>query len=81
MSYRRTWLLVDAMNRCWERPPVETAAGGTRGGGAHLSELGVSILAQYRSLKDFARQAEAGEAWSALRATLRDHPHASQHDG
>ena len=22
MSYRRTWLLVDAMNRCWSQPLV-----------------------------------------------------------
>ena len=28
MSYRRCWLLVDAMNRCWHEKLVETAAGG-----------------------------------------------------
>ncbi|MFY8195818.1 MAG: winged helix-turn-helix domain-containing protein, partial [Novosphingobium sp.] len=24
MSYRRAWLLVDTMNRCWQEPLVET---------------------------------------------------------
>src|SRR3546814_17276525 len=31
MSYRRTWLLVDVMNRCFRAPLVETAAGGSHG--------------------------------------------------
>ena len=35
MSYRRTWLLVDAMNRCWDLPLVETALGGSKGGGSY----------------------------------------------
>ncbi len=28
MSYRRAWLLVDSMNRCFRAPIVETSAGG-----------------------------------------------------
>ena len=31
MSYRRAWLLVDAMNRDFAAPLVETARGGERG--------------------------------------------------
>jgi molybdate transport system regulatory protein len=27
MSYRRAWLLVDVMNRCWTQPLVETFPG------------------------------------------------------
>src|SRR5260221_13011529 len=36
MSYRRAWLLVDTMNRCFRTAVVEAEAGGTggRGGGA-----------------------------------------------
>lgn len=30
MSYRRAWLLVDTMNRCWADPVVETLAGGSK---------------------------------------------------
>lgn len=50
MSYRRAWLLVDAMNRCWTAPLVETAAGGAKGGGARLTATGEAILAAYRAL-------------------------------
>ena len=52
MSYRRAWLLVDVMNRCWETPLVETAAGGSHGGGARVTTLGADILAAYRRLED-----------------------------
>src|SRR3546814_933174 len=51
MSYRRTWLLVDVMNRCLRAPLVETAAGGSHGGGARLTTLGADLLAQYRALE------------------------------
>ena len=27
MSYRRTWLLVDTMNRCWAKPLGKTGKG------------------------------------------------------
>jgi hypothetical protein len=30
MSYRRAWMLVDTLNRCWDQPVVETFAGGSR---------------------------------------------------
>src|ERR1700737_1176226 len=33
MSYRRAWLLVDTMNRCFKSRVGETEAGGNRGGG------------------------------------------------
>ncbi len=51
MSYRRTWLLVDVMNRCWAQPLVGTAAGGSHGGGAQVTALGESVLAHYRALQ------------------------------
>ena len=31
-SYRRAWMLLDAMNRRWDQPLVVTAVGGRRGG-------------------------------------------------
>ena len=51
MSYRRTWLLVDTMNRCFQQPLVETAKGGAQGGGTQLSEVGLQVLQQYRALQ------------------------------
>jgi len=51
MSYRRAWLLVDTMNRCFQQPLVDTAKGGAQGGGAQLTELGLQLLNQYRELQ------------------------------
>lgn len=51
MSYRRAWLLVDAMNRCWEPPLVETTPGGGSGKGARLTPCGRTVLAAYRALE------------------------------
>ncbi len=51
MSYRRAWLLVEAMNACFRAPLVETARGGPRGGGARLTPLGEEALARYRAME------------------------------
>jgi len=50
-SYRRAWLLLDAMNRRWPRPLVRTATGGRGGGGATITELGRHVLGTYRDLQ------------------------------
>jgi molybdate transport system regulatory protein len=55
MSYRRAWLLVDAMNRTMRTPVVETARGGRGGGGARLTPLGREVIAAYRGLERRAR--------------------------
>lgn len=57
MSYRRAWLLVDAMNRDFARPLVATAHGGTRGGGAWLTDSGREVLRLYRGMECKARRA------------------------
>ena len=74
MSYRRTWLLVDAMNRCWDYPLVETATGGKQGGGASMTELGRSILRHYRGLQADLDRASDGAPLSAMLSALRDLP-------
>jgi molybdate transport system regulatory protein len=51
MSYRRAWLLVDVMNRCFREPLVHSAAGGSHGGGAQLTDTGAAVLAQFRSME------------------------------
>jgi molybdate transport system regulatory protein len=56
MSYRRAWVLVDVMNRSFKAPLVETAKGGSHGGGAWLSPLGREILARYRLMDGAAKQ-------------------------
>lgn len=57
MSYRRAWLLVDVMNRCFRAPLVLSAAGGSHGGGAQLTDTGVAVLAQFRLMEAAAQQA------------------------
>jgi molybdate transport system regulatory protein len=50
-SYRRAWTLVQAMNQHWPRGLVVTQTGGTKGGGAHLTEAGHAVLTAYRDLQ------------------------------
>ena len=50
-SYRRAWLLLDAMNRRWPGPLVITAVGGKAGGGAKLTPRGRAVLSAYRDLQ------------------------------
>ena len=70
MSYRRTWMLVDVMNRCWRQPLVETAAGGSHGGGARVTPFGQDILRRFRELENSCAGAAAGEALDQLSADL-----------
>src|SRR5471032_2323795 len=57
MSYRRAWLLVDVMNRCFQKPLVHSAAGGAQGGGAQLTEDGLAALAYFRNMEAAATEA------------------------
>jgi len=51
MSYRRTWELVEDLNRSIGSPVVQTAAGGSGGGGAVLTPVGQAIVATYRAIE------------------------------
>jgi molybdate transport system regulatory protein len=61
MSYRRAWVLVETMNQCFRAPLVEATRGGTRGGGAQLTELGRDALARYRAMEAKASACVAPE--------------------
>lgn len=74
MSYRRTWLLVDGMNRCWKDRLVETVAGGGAGRGAKLTVTGREVLAAYRALEGRLQTAADGEPMGDLLALLREMP-------
>jgi molybdate transport system regulatory protein len=80
MSYRRTWLLVDMMNRCWTAPLVEAAPGGGPGRGARLTDCGREVLEAYRALEARLEAAAFGEPMTILSARLLDRPRASQHE-
>jgi molybdate transport system regulatory protein len=57
MSYRRAWLLVDAMNRTFHAPVVATRLGGTSAGRAWLTPLGSEVVQLYREIGEVARDA------------------------
>lgn len=74
MSYRRTWVLVDEMNRCFVEKLVETLTGGGKERGARLTEAGRAVLAAYRALEDQGARAMDGASYDALAGALRDEP-------
>jgi molybdate transport system regulatory protein len=49
MSYRRAWLLVKEMNRCFTKPLVSTSS--WRGKGAALTQDGERVLELYRRIE------------------------------
>ena len=71
MSYRRAWLLVDALNKLFETPVVETKHGGSAGGGAELTPFGHQVVQQYRAIEVKAHQAVVDELSSLAAATAR----------
>ncbi|AMP04419.1 bacterial regulatory helix-turn-helix, lysR family protein [Collimonas pratensis] len=61
MSYRRAWLLVEAMNQCFRQPLVATATGGAKGGGAQVTALGQEVLVRYQAMQQRAEAAVAAD--------------------
>jgi len=68
MSYRRAWLLVEVMNRCFVEPIVVRSVGGSHGGGAHLTDTGARVLAEFRKME--AAALGAAQAHGAAFADL-----------
>lgn len=71
MSYKRAWMLVEALNAMFREPLVESARGGARGGGASLTETGQQVLALYRGIEAAAAEINA-ERIAALKALRAD---------
>ncbi len=67
MSYRRAWLLVETMNRCFRQPLVSTSS--FRRGGATLTAAGHEVVALYRRTESEASPRPA-ESWAALARLL-----------
>ena len=74
MSYKRAWLLVDSMNRCFAEPLVTSSRGGNTRGGAQLTPTGERVLASFRRAQALAEEALI-EAFAELRglANLSEH--------
>ena len=70
MSYRRAWLLIDALNHLFGEPVVATKHGGAAGGGAGLTPLGHRLVHHYRTIEAKAAAAGAGELAELAAATV-----------
>jgi molybdate transport system regulatory protein len=74
MSYRRAWLLVDDMNRCFREPVVTAQPGGAQGGGAALTAFGEKVVQKYRAIETQATAAtkpQLHELEASLRSSRR----------
>jgi molybdate transport system regulatory protein len=74
MSYRRAWLLVDEMNRCFDPVVVETIKGGGRERGARVSPTGLAVLKAYRDMEREASAIVDRPAYAQLSQYLREQP-------
>jgi molybdate transport system regulatory protein len=70
MSYRRAWLLVDALNHAFNQPLITTATGGREGGGTALTPAGVDVVRRYRRIEALATAATVKEI-NALQKLMR----------
>jgi len=69
MSYRRAWLLVDTMYRCFSRPLVATTS--QRSQGATLTKDGRRVLDLYRLIEAKSVAATSKEAHELKRRLRR----------
>jgi len=74
MSYRHAWLLLQAVEDTFGAPVIATSTGGSRGGGARLTELGRKLVERYRSIEAHAARAAAPELDELSRAAARAVP-------
>jgi molybdate transport system regulatory protein len=56
LAFHNAWDLVNGMNKTFG-PVVETSIGGSDGGGASLTKVGKTLVAEYRAIQDAAATA------------------------
>ena len=61
MSYRRCWMLVDSLNRCFCEAVITTSTGGANGGGAAITPFGREIIRRYRDIETKAAHSVRSE--------------------
>jgi len=68
MSYRYVWNYIEKINRALGRPVIKTFRGGRHGGGGTvLTELGESLLREYRRMEAYVGGILADEeCWEAV---------------
>ncbi len=73
MSYKRAWMLVEAMNAMFREPVVSSARGGPGGGGAELTQTGAQVLDLFRQIEASAAEVNADRI-GQMKALLADIP-------
>lgn len=71
MSYRRAWMLLDALNGALAQPAVDSAKGGSHGGGSALTEVGHELLRLYRRIEHTAARANEADIARVLALLAR----------
>jgi molybdate transport system regulatory protein len=70
MSYRRAWLLVQAINDALQQPAVSTSQGGADHGGTVLTRSGEEVIKLYRLIEEVAHTS-AHQECLAIRRLVR----------
>jgi molybdate transport system regulatory protein len=52
LSYRRAWLLLDSLNKTFNKPVTHSNAGGKNGGKSSVTDFGRLLVKHYRSLEN-----------------------------
>ncbi|HKX41484.1 MAG TPA: winged helix-turn-helix domain-containing protein [Burkholderiaceae bacterium] len=71
MSYRRAWMLLDELNGSLHEPAVDSAKGGSHGGGSELTATGRRLIELYRAVEAKAARACHGEITQLLALIAR----------
>lgn len=71
MSYMKAWTLVKAMNEHFVEPLVHLSRGGSKGGGAELTDTGHEVLRAYHKMRSEVEAAAEGDQWRTIKALLR----------
>lgn len=61
MSYRKAWLLIQAVQKTFDGEVITVAVGGVSGGGTRLTRLGEDLVQIYRSIEVKAECSAANE--------------------
>jgi molybdate transport system regulatory protein len=73
MSYVKALALVRAMNTHFTEPLVVLSRGGTKGGGAQVTEAGRLVLSKYQAMR-LASERAAQSNWKEIRRLLKNQP-------
>lgn len=74
MSYRRAWLLLDALNKSFSEPASTASIGGQGGGGVTLTPFGLEIIRCYRAAAQAIESAARQELQSIAAKALATAP-------